>query len=339
MKRLSASAFVSAVSAALAFAALSPSLLAEPAPGGRVPRVVGRPAASAAGQTRSAQVIPSSVSQTGYSVQLNIATRIQGAALYRTAVDITNNTTTDGVTATFQYCYTLSGVYQGCTSAQSILLHNFDNFHQDDLIQYLGTIPGLLPASAVSQSFGTFIVTFDGLPSNNGWEGTVTGRIYNALDEADPLGGVVAIAFQGSLFFESAEGSLVTIARDTTPNPTTAGSLRTNLGVTNTALNNATDSVDFQISFYDPATGSLVGDALIPPHVLAPGEVFQFNDIFNLAHIPSDVESLIVFVDVTSTQGANPLTIEGYVDILDAGTNDGAYFEMKCAAGCPSGAF
>jgi hypothetical protein len=149
----------------------------------------------------------------------------------------------------------------------------------------------------------------------------------------------VAIAYPGSLFFESAKGSLVAIVRDTTLNPTEAGALRTNLGVTNTALFNATDSVDFSVSFYDTTTGALVGDALIPPHPLAPGEVFQFNDVFNAAHIPASVESCVVFVDVTSAQGSNPLTIEGYVDTLDGGTQDGAYYEFKCSVGCPSGSF
>ena len=136
MKRFSAFALVSA---ALALAPVA--LLAE---SGRQPRIVTRP--SAPGQPRSAQMVPKSVSLTGYSVQLNIVTRIQGLSFYRTAVDITNNTSTDGVTASFQYCYTdLNGVYQGCTASQSIVLHNFDNFHQDDVMR-----PGHLAAHAAA---------------------------------------------------------------------------------------------------------------------------------------------------------------------------------------------
>ena len=333
MKRLSA---LTLVSAALAIAPVV--LLAEPdAPSGRQPRIVSRPAAP--GQTRPAQIAPKSASVIGYSVQLNIVTRIQGLSFYRTAVDITNNTTTEGVTATYQYCYTLNGTYRGCTAGQAILLHKFDNFHEDDIIQYLGTIPGLLPVEAVASSFGTFIVTFDGLPSNHGWEGTVTGRTYSPINQAQPLAGTVAIAYPGSLFFESSKGSLVAIVRDTRPHPTEAGALRTNLGVTNTALFNATDSVDFAVSFYDTATGAVVGNTLIPPHPLAPGEVYQFNNVFDAAAIPASVDSCIVFVDVTTPQPALPLTIEGYVDTLDGGTQDGAYYEFKCSVGCPSGSF
>jgi hypothetical protein len=335
MKRLSAFALVSA---ALALAPVA--LLAEPdAPSGRQPRIVSRPAAP--GQPRPAQIVPKSVSLTGYSVQLNIVTRVQGLSFYRTAVDVTNNTSTPGVTATFQYCYTLNGSYRGCTMGQTLVLQGFDSFHTDDIIQYLGTFPGLLPADAIASSFGTFIVSFDSLPTNHGWEGTVTGRTYSPINQAQPLAGTVAIAYPGSLFFESATGSLVAIARNTRFNPTEAGALRTNLGVTNTALFNTTQgaTVDFQVVFYDTATGAVVGDALIPPHPLEAGEVYQFNDVWSAAHIPNTVESCIVFVDVTSVQGANPDTIEAYVDTLDGGTNDGAYFEFKCSVGCPSGTF
>ena len=329
MKRLRASAVACAV-----LALTSAASIAETGPrSGRQPRVVSRPAA--AGKTQTAQRVPASVSATGFSAQLNIVTRVQGLALYRTAVDITNNTATDGVTATFQYCYTSGGAFQGCTPGQSIGLQPFDGFHQDDIVNYLGTL-GLLSADAQASSFGTFIVTFDGLPSGNGWEGTVLGRTYSALDQAHPLDGVVAIAYPGSLFFESATGSLVGLVRDTRPVPNDAGALRTNLGVTNTGLFNATvgATVDFQVSFYDTATGTLVGNVLQPPHPLKPGEVYQFNDVFTLAAIPSSVVSCIVFVDITSAQGVNPDTIEGYIDILDGGTQDGAYFEMKCSAGC-----
>ena len=197
----------------------------------RGPRVVQRPSASSASSTaaqKSARVNPSAATAAGYSVQLNIVTRVQGTSFFRTAVDITNNTTTDGVTAAYQYCYTLNGSFRGCTPTQTIVLHPLDNFHTDDIVQFLGNV---LEPGAADLSFGTFIVTFDGLPSGNGWEGTVTGRTYS------PSGtGTVAIAYPASLFFESASGSLVGTVRDTRPAPTEAGALRTNLGITNTAL-------------------------------------------------------------------------------------------------------
>ena len=322
---------VTVVTAALALMAAA----ASPAETGpslrRLPRVVSRPAQG--GSVQAGQRVGEATAA-GYSVQLNIVTRVVGASFYRTAVDITNNTSTDGVTASYQYCFTLNGAYQSCTNAQAILLHNFDNFHQDDIIDYMNT-QGQLPPGAGDASFGTFIVTFSNLPSNNGWEGTVLGRTYNAADNADPAKGTVAIAYLGSLFFESSQGTIQAIVRDTVPAPTDAGALRTNIGVTNTGLNNDPGtSLNFAITFYNTDTGAIVGNQLVPPHPIQVGEVFQFNDVFTAAHIPTDVTSCIAFVDITSPQGAKPDTIEAYVNVLDAGTNDGAYYEFKCSVGC-----
>jgi hypothetical protein len=320
------------VSAALAYVLVAAVASAET--DSRRPRVVSRP--GALGSVQAGQRVGQAVAD-GYSVQLNIVTRVVGASFYRTAVDITNNTSTDGVTAGYQYCFTLNGGFQGCTTETPILLHNFDSFHTDDIIDYMGQ-QGQLPPGASEASFGTFIVHFSGLPSNNGWEATMTGRTYNAADNNDPTKGTVAIAYLGSLFFESAQGTLVAIVRDTagvSPTPD-AGKLRTNLGVTNTCLFNdpATSMVNFSIQFYNTDTGQIVGNTLTPPHPLKAGEVYQFNDVFTLAQIPLDVTSCIAFVDITSAQGAQPDTIEGYVNVLDGGTNDGAYYEFKCSVGC-----
>jgi hypothetical protein len=296
-------------------------------------RAVSRTGPSA--QARSMRIGPSDATAATYSAQVNIVTRIQGTSFFKTAIDITNNTDVDGVTAIFQYCYTLNGNFQGCTAQQSINLLAFDNFHTDDIVQYLGTL-GVLAPGAEQQSFGTFLVTFDNLPSNFGWEGTVTARTYSPYDQADLSKGTVASAYPGSLFFESASGSLVATIRDTIADPTDAGALRTNLGITNTGLNN-TDPVTVDLSFYDvtpgsPTNGQRVGDILTVAN-LAAGEVRQINNVFPTAHIPSGIDSCIAFADVTSpTNGL--ATIEGYITILDNGTRDSAYFEMKCAAGC-----
>jgi hypothetical protein len=330
MKRFRLFAVVSAALALMAAAAVSTAETGTSLR--RLPRVVARPGMG--GSLQAGQRVGEATAA-GYSVQLNIVTRVVGASFYRTAVDVTNNTSTDGVTATYQYCFTLSGAYQGCTPPTALpVLHNFDNFHTDDIIDYLGQ-QGLITPDASNASFGTFIVTFTNLPSNNGWEGTVVGRTYNAADNADPSKGTVAIAYLGSLFFESSQGTLQAIVRDTVPAPTDAGALRTNIGVTNTGLNNDPGtSLNFAITFYNTDTGAIVGNQLVPPHPIQVGEVFQFNDVFTAAHIPTDVTSCIAFIDITSPQGAKPDTIEAYVNVLDAGTNDGAYYEFKCSLGC-----
>jgi hypothetical protein len=266
-----------------------------------------------------------------YSAQVNIVTRVQGTSFFRTAIDITNNTDVNAV-AQMQYCYTLNNVYQGCTPTQSISLLAIDNFHTDDIVQYLGSL-GILAPGAEDFSFGTLLVTFQNLPSNFGWEGTVTARTYSPCNQCTQTPGTVAIAYYGSLFFESANTTLVGTIRDTQSAPTAAGALRTNLGVTNTDLNGV-GPVNVQLSFYDvtpgtPTNGERVGN-FINVDGLQAGEVRQINSVWATALIPSNVQSCIAFADITSPASGFP-TIEGYINILDGGTQDGAFFEMKCA--------
>jgi hypothetical protein len=318
MKRLSLWVLASVV---LALAA--PPLLADNGlTPGRGTRVVTR---SSSADSRAPQVEPKATAA-AYSAQVNIVTRVQGTSFFRTAIDITNNTDVNGV-AQMQYCYTLSGAFQGCTQTQSISLLALDNFHTDDIVDYLGSL-GVLVPGAEDLSFGTLLVTFQNLPSNFGWEGTVTARTYSPFAQ-----GTVAIAYPGSLFFESANTTLVGTIRDTRPAPTAAGALRTNLGVTNTDLNGV-GPVNVQLSFYDvtpgtPTNGERVGN-FIDVNNLQPGEVRQINDVFTFAAIPNTVLSCIAFADITSPTSGFP-TIEGYINILDGGTQDGAFFEMKCA--------
>jgi hypothetical protein len=320
------------VLASVALALAAPPLSAENAVApGRGTRVVTR---SSPGENGAPRFERKAIAAS-YSAQVNIVTRVQGTSFFKTAIDITNNTDVDTVIATLQYCYSVGGVFQGCSAPEDIPLLDLDNFHTDDMVQYLGSI-GAIPPDAEASSFGTLLVTFDNLPSNFGWEGTVTARTYSPYDQANPAAGTVAIAYPGSLFFESANTTLVGTIRDTQaprPGPTEAGVLRTNLGITNTALNTA-DPVSVQLSFYDvtPGTatnGQRVGD-FVNINGLEPGEVRQINNVFTFAHIPSGVNALIAFADVTAPSSGFP-TVEGYINILDGGTQDGAYFEMKCA--------
>jgi hypothetical protein len=325
MKRLS-----TWILASLVLALAATPLLAERQPGGKA-RVVTR---SAAGDGKTPRLEHKATAES-YSAQVNIVTRVQGTSLFKTAIDITNNTDSSPVIATLQYCYQLASGFAGCTLGVDIELLNFDNFHTDDMVQYLGGL-GVIPPDAQNSSFGTLLVTFDGLPSAFGWEGTVTARTYSPYSQANPALGTVAIAYPGSLFFESANTTLVATIRDTVPAPTEAGALRTNLGVTNTDLNGLGPSnpVSVRMQFFDvtegsPTNGQQVGSELTITG-LEPGEVNQLNNVFDLAGIPNNVSSCIVFVDITSPLSGFP-TIEGYVNILDGGTQDGAYFEMKCA--------
>ena len=178
-------------------------------------------------------------------------------------------------------------------------------------------------------------MTFDNLPSTIGWEGTVTARTYNPASLANGLSGTTAIAYPGSLFFESANTTLVATIRDTrsvSPTPA-AGALRTNLGLTNTDLN-GTGPVDIDLSFFDVTEGSRHKRPARrqhprggrPPARRGPPDQQRLGG----GRDPGERHLVIAFVDIVNPTTGFP-TIEGYVNILDGGTQDGAYFEMKCA--------
>ncbi len=287
----------------------------------------------------SIQANAASAAAVSYSVEVPVVTRVVGTALFRTAIDISNNTASGTaavpVVARFQYSYNRVNS-DGTTSffrtpIQSINLLAFDNFHSDDFVQYLGTLPGALQPGADQSSFGTLLVTFENLPSSQGWEGAVFARTYSP----NPTGaGTVAIAYPGSLFFESANSTLVATIRDTQTAPSVAGTLRTNIGIRNTDIRGSGQNATVQLEFYDVTAGNAtngqrVGNVLTLPN-LQPGEVRQINNIRAAAAVPDNVTAMLVFADVVGATATTP-TIEGYVNILDGGTQDGAFFEMKCA--------
>jgi hypothetical protein len=288
-----------------------------------------------------------SAAAVSYSVEVPVVTRVVGTALFRTAIDISNNTSSGTaaapVVAKLQYSYNRLNS-DGTASffrtpdpnspqgqPMNINLLAFDNFHQDDFVQYLGSLPGILQPGAAQSSFGTLLITFEGLPSAQGWEGTVFARTYSP----NPTGaGTVALAYPASLFFESANSTLVATIRDTQTAPTEAGALRTNIGIRNTDIQGTAQNVTVQLEFYDVTAGNAtngqrVGNVLTLTG-LQPGEVRQINNVRVTASIPGNVTGMLAFADVVGATATSP-TIEGYVNILDGGTQDGAFFEMKCA--------
>ena len=275
---------------------------------------------------------PSAGEQSPITKATRATTVISPDSSLRTSVDISNNTSTDGVSATLQYCYSSAGAFVGCSDAVSVPLGHFDNFHQDDVVAYLATL-GKVPQSAVDDSFGTLLVTFFDLPSLQGWEGTVSANTYNRVSEVDPLRGTVGCGVAASLFFESATATVVGTARDTAPAPSAqAGSIQSSLGIHNTDAKGTGDSVDVDVTLYDPNTGAQVGNS-VPLTGIAPGELRIVDDLFSAAGVPTNVSQAIVFADTRNTS-ANAATIEGFILDQDTDSLDTRYHEMKCAAGC-----
>jgi hypothetical protein len=282
-----------------------------------------------------AGIIRQGVLGTTYSVEVPVLARVQGTAFFRTLIAITNNTSTNGVTATYQFSYTCvaaacspaGGFYR--TTVQTITLPALGSFVQDDFIDFLNT-QGLLQPGANAGSIGTLLVTFNNLPTSNGYEANVVARTYNRLVEADATQGTVGFAYNASLFFDSADTTLIGFARDTKAAPTIAGKLRSNIGIRNTDINGTNQNMTVDITFYDTATGTKVGNAITFAD-LRPGEVRQVSDVWATAAISSTVTSVIVFADSRNPTATSP-TMEGYITIIEGqNTQDAALFTMLCA--------
>jgi hypothetical protein len=254
-------------------------------------------------------------------------------AFVRTAVDISNNTNAT-VSAIYQYAYTCTS--PACspvnafyyTTERTIPLLGFGSFHQDDIVQYLGS-QGLLKPGADQGSNGTFIVRFENVPSNIGWEATVEARTYNRVSEGDSLRGTVGYGMNASLFFESSNTALTGTVRDTRSSPTLEGSLTSHVGIINTDIVPSNKNVTVDLTLYDPATGARVGNAVTLTNI-QPGEVRLVNDLYTAAGVATAAKSLILFVDARSQAAPLP-TIEGFILIQDTYSGDTRFHEMKCA--------
>jgi len=251
----------------------------------------------------------------------------------QTSVELINNTSRGGVLANYHFSYTCvastgsphGGFYR--TSVQQITLPGLGAFHQDDFVQYLATL-GLLQPGADQGAIGTLLVTFSNLGSASGWEANAIGTTYSPIFGNDPLQGSAGFAYNASLFFDSAESTLVGFARDTTASPTVAGSLRSEVGIRNTDILGTNQNVTVDLSFYDTATGMRVG-TFVTLADIRPGELRQVADVWTSAGIASAVSSVIVFADARNPMAFSP-TIEGFV-LLDEVHKSPRFLTMLCA--------
>jgi hypothetical protein len=251
----------------------------------------------------------------------------------RTSVDLINNTSSNGVVASYQFSYTClspkcspqGGFYR--TTVQQVILPALAVFHQDDFVEYLANL-GLLQPGADQGVLGTLLVTFSNLPSAFGWEGNAIANLWSLIVESDPAQGTVGFATNASLFFDSADKGLVGYARDTTAAPTAGGRFQSNVGVRNTDILGSNQNVTVDCSFYDTVTGARVGNILTLADI-KPGQLIEITDVWGSAGISSVLNSVIVFADVRNPTVTSP-TIEGYVLWKDTRSQSPRFITMLC---------
>lgn len=259
-------------------------------------------------------VAPRVLADAGYSVDLPIVGRVRGATTtFYTALDVTNNTASS---TEVDFTYIPSG---GTSPRSGILttLGGYDNLHIDDFIQALVS-GGILPGTALDNTYGTLLLTFTNAAFHNGTEATAVARIYSFAGASG--GPTYGLAYRALALQTNGAHSLSTIVRS-------GDGLVTNIGIENVGIDDAgaaTGAATVSLSFFDPSTGAATGAQT--QLSIAPGQVIQINDVLSQPsfQLPAG-KILILFVDEVS----GTAQIRGYSVLKDTFTNDGSMVFMQ----------
>ena len=106
------------------------------------------------------------------------------------------------------------------------------------------------------------------------------------------------------------------------------GSTRANLGIINEGDVSGQGSTDVRVQYYNGDTGALLKQFFVSEivhHNLEANEVYQINNVFNDAAIPSTVDTLVVQVEAVTADFYS----SSYVVQLDNTTQDGSFFFLE----------
>jgi hypothetical protein len=257
----------------------------------------------------------------GFSVDLPVVTRVQGATtFFYTALTVTNASAT-ATDVLFEY---ISADYT--VDASGILvagLAGHASFHTDDLIQYLAD-QGFITAAQAASSFGSLLLNFSAASFTAGNEASAVARIYNyqVTGQRPSIG----FAYRGIVLRQNGTHSVSSVIRNTA-GLTTGPDISTNLGLENVGINDTgainTTPVTIQLSFYDGVTGAAVGGN--PSYTLKSGQIIQINGAWGAFGLPAGTHEVLV----VATETAGTAQIGGYVVLKDNATNDTSFFFMQ----------
>ena len=285
------------------------------------------------------QVVEAQTPAHGSAINVPLVGRLIGGGntLFRTAVDVTNNTNspvvidfyldgTDGATGAgivANGSITSSGGI-GVRGQGGAVRSRF-NAHFDDFVDALiqaGRIPDTLRANGF---IGSVLFVFNG--RDKAGQAAVTARFYNAFG-----GGNVGVALKGREITANEPQQLVATVLDTRGSSNGAPQMYPNLFVNNTGIaaggsHDVAGPVTVEISAISNTTGQAIGTPIIITD-LQPGRTASIGQVLNALQIATSVErTILVFVRVTSGNAA----IQGLISQVDDVTRDGALFEMSRA--------
>jgi hypothetical protein len=275
----------------------------------------------------------------GTAINLPLLGRLIGSGnvLYRTAVDVSNHTT-----SAVRVDFYIDGqdlatgapvVVNGSINAGGAIgawgtgspMRARSNAHFDDFVDALITA-GLLPNTLRANGFlGSVLFIFDNRDESG--EAAVTARFYNAYGD-----GNVGVSLKGREITRAEPQRLVAVVTDTRGNTTGAPQMYANLFVNNTGVAAGNSSavagpVTLEVSAISNTTGQAVGTPLTISN-LQPGRTVSIGQVLTALQIAPSVErTVLLFVRVTSGNAA----IQGVISQVDDITRDGSVFEMSRA--------
>lgn len=275
----------------------------------------------------------------GVGINLDVVGRLSGTGgtLFRTSIDIANNTDTstqvDGYfvanigghhTELTPFSITASGLVRqgaGLLGARSV-------FHTDDFIDDLRAMSLITQSDETSGMIGSLLVVFDspssGLFDHIG-QGAVQARFYSS-----GFGGTLGVSASGHELTTTEPSSLVGIARDSRAETGTA-QVYTNFFINNegSVANDGSivaNPVTIRLTGYLNSTGARA--PIQPTYTIGNFETIGVSDIFSALGVDNRTEdTVLVFVDIISGRSA----ISGESSTNDAETKDPSGAQLRPA--------
>ena len=267
------------------------------------------------------------VAASGMGINLTAVARLVGNddILFKTAVDVTNNTGTpsqvdfyfDGTMVSGGASVAVNGSIKndGTLVAQGTggAVAGHRNIHYDDFVHGL-VQAGMLPADVETGGvIGSTLFVFGGLSKSG--QAAVTARFYN-----DGCNGTLGQAINGREITTSEPTKLIVTARSTLGEQGTP-ELYTNLFINNTGLTptgaGSASAIDVKVSAVSSKTGAAIGTPLTLSSI-NPGATVAIN-VFSALGIPDSEDTVLVTIQVTSGTSA----IDAVAVAIDSTTHDG----------------
>ena len=267
------------------------------------------------------------IAASGMGINLTAVARLFGSGdiLFKTAVDVTNNT---GTAAQVDFYFDGTIVSGGAPVAVNGSIRNdgtlvaqgtggdvagHRNLHFYDFVDAL-VQAGMIGADAETGGvIGSTLFVFGGLTKSG--QAAVTARFYN-----DGCNGTLGQAINGREITTSEPTKLIVTARNTIGEENTP-QLYTNLFINNTGLtptgSGSASVIDVKVSAVSSKTGTAIGTPLTLSSI-NPGATVAIN-VFSALGIPADEDTVLVTIQVTSGTSA----IDAVAVAIDNTTHDG----------------